>query len=112
GPCSGLGGVPGVVEKAVARFVAGLGVLAPVVERTALVGPLLAAVVAGDHAPVAGGGVFRGCHQRWPVGGAAAVAYALAGPLGVFVEDVERHLVGADQHAVHGGGRGLRLGRG
>src|SRR5574341_1046516 len=92
---SGLGGVPDVVE-AVAGHVAGLGILGPVVQRPALAGPLLAAVVARDEAPVAAGGGAGGGHQRRPVGGAGAVAHALARAGRIAVEGVERHLVRAD----------------
>ena len=54
-----LGRVPHVVD-AVAGLVARLGVLRPRVQRLALERPLLAAVVAGDDRPVAGGlGIAR-----------------------------------------------------
>ena len=49
---SGAGDLPGAVD-AVAGLVAGLRVLGPVVQRPALVGPLLLAVVARDDAVVA-----------------------------------------------------------
>jgi hypothetical protein len=48
-----LGDVPGAVEEAVASDVARLLVVFPIVEGTAFVGPLLAAVVAGDDGVVA-----------------------------------------------------------
>ena len=108
---SGPGHVPGIVEETVAGPVAGLGVLGPEVERAALVGPLPGAVVARGDTPFADRpGAGRG-HQRRPVGSAGAVAHALAGAGGVLVEDIKRHLVGADQHTVEDGGRRGRDGR-
>ncbi len=92
---SGRRDVPDVVAV-VARGVARLLVVLPEVERLALVGPLLAAVIAGDHGPRPGGlGVGRG-HQRRPVGGAIAVAARLTGG-GIAIVNVERHALGIDQ---------------
>src|SRR3546814_13377559 len=88
-----LGDVPGVVQEAIAGGIARLLVLDPGVKRLALVGPLLAAVVAADHAPVAralGAGRNR---QRRPVLRAGAVADRLARH-GVLLEGVEGHEIG------------------
>src|SRR5271170_3790375 len=84
--------VPDIVD-AVAVRIAGIAVLVEGVERLALVGPLLAAVVARDDAPVA-----RRCGvgEEWrPVGGADAVAAGFAGR--VAVESVKRHAGAIDQ---------------
>ncbi|MPN37569.1 hypothetical protein SDC9_185089 [bioreactor metagenome] len=107
---SRLGDMPAIVEEAVTRLVAGLGILGPVIEGAAFVSPLLAAVVAHHHAPVADRRRIRGGHQRRPVGGAAAVADAFAGACGILVKDVERHLGRSYQYTIEGGG--WRLGRG
>src|SRR5512134_958259 len=78
--------VPDFVE-AVAGPVAGLLVLDPQVERLALVGPLLAPVVARDDRVVAARLVFRGCFQRGPDRGTLGVAHALARAHRVLVEN-------------------------
>src|ERR1700729_3044239 len=92
---SGRRDVPDVVAV-VALGVARLLVVLPEVKRLALVGPLLAAVIAGDHGPRSGIlGVGSG-HQRRPVGGAVAVAARLTGGR-VPVVDIERHALGIDQ---------------
>jgi len=83
-----LGDVPDIID-AVARHVAQLGVFGPGVERLALVGPLLRAVIARHDRPIArcrGAGRSR---EGRPVGGALAVASGFAGR--VLVEDVKRH---------------------
>src|SRR5271170_5566171 len=93
-PRSGRGDMPDVVA-AIAEDVAGLLVVLPEIQRLALVGPLLAAVVTDDHRPGAGGLGIRRSHQRRPVGRALGVAGRLAGR-GVAVEDVERYALGVD----------------
>src|SRR6185369_2058794 len=85
--------LPDVVD-AVAGLVARLGIFGIVVERLALVGPLLLAVVAGDHRVVARRLVGVGGHQGRPRRGAGAIAYGLAASGRILVECVERHSVG------------------
>src|SRR5574337_72196 len=107
-PRSGLRDVPDALE-AVTAAVAGLLVLLPGVHGLALVRPLVAAVGACDHAPVALALVAGGGGQRRPVLGAGAVALALAGACRVVVEGVERHSLGVDERAILGHSR--RCGR-
>src|SRR5580693_1911368 len=92
--------MPDTVD-AVAGYVARLGVLGKLIERLALVGPLLAAVVAGDDGPISRCLGIGAGQERRPVGGALAVAVRFAG--GIAVERVERQALGVDQ--------GLALGR-
>src|SRR5947208_1246516 len=88
-PCrSRLRDVPDVVH-AFARYVTWLPVLAPRVEGLALIGPLLGAVVAGDHGPVALSFRVRWGGERRPILGALACAVRFAAR--VAVEDVQRH---------------------
>src|SRR6266852_4378475 len=70
---SGRDNVPDVVAV-VAFDVAGFLVILPVIERLALVGPLLTAVVPRDDGPVTGILGIAGNHQRRPIGGAIAIA--------------------------------------
>src|ERR1700712_162668 len=65
--CSGLGDVPGVVQKAVALDITGRRVLSKRVKGAAFIGELLVAVVTGDHRPVARRRGVAG-RERWPVG--------------------------------------------
>ena len=81
----------------VAVGVARLLVVFPEIERLALVGPLLAAVVARDDGPVTGILGIAGNHQRRPIDGALAAAGRLVGR-GVAVERIESHPFGIDQH--------------
>src|SRR5580704_8781062 len=97
--------VPDAVD-AVAGHVARLGILGKLIKRLALVGPLFAAVVAGDDGPIARClGIGTG-HQRRPIGSASAVAVRFAG--GVAVERVERQALGVDQSLALGRVRALR----
>src|ERR1700761_5060129 len=81
--------MPGAVQKAVAVDVAGLGVLGEGVERLALVGPLLGAVITGDDGVAAIGLVAGLGLEHRPVGGAWSVAGGLA--FGILVESIEAH---------------------
>src|SRR6185437_7428094 len=104
-----LGDVPGAVQEAVAGLVARLGVLDEGVDRLAVQGPLLEAVVARDDGPGAHRLGAVGSKGGRPILGALAVARRLAG--GVLVEGVEGHALGGDVHAVAGLGGGTgRLG--
>src|SRR4051812_24730162 len=87
-PALRLGDVPDVVH-AVARDVAGLGVLGPGIDRLALVGPLLGAVIPRHHRPVAGRFGISSRRERGPVGRTLAAAVRLSGC--VFVEHVKGH---------------------
>src|SRR3984885_8321202 len=101
------GDVPDAVD-AVAGYIAGLAVLVPAIERLVLVGPLLAAVAAGDQGKIAGGAGVGGCDQWHPEICALTVAIRLA--LAVVVERVERHAVAVDvRFAFRGMGGGRRL---
>src|SRR5574343_7653 len=106
---SGTGDVPDIVES-VAGLVARLLVLGPVVQRLALEGPLLLAVVAHHDAVVAAGGIAVHRVQRWPVSGARAVAHALAAAGGILVEDVQSHAVTAGEYVAGHHGRRRRPG--
>src|SRR5271170_7109068 len=88
------GDVPDIVD-AVAVRIAGIAVLVEGVKRLALVGPLLAAVVARDDAPVARRRGVGGGEEWRPVGGADAVAAGFSGR--VAVESVKRHAGAIDQ---------------
>src|ERR1700681_723189 len=92
---SGRDDMPDIVAV-VPVEVARLLVVLPEIDRLALVGPLLAAVVTGDHGPAARSLGFGGGHERRPVGCALCVAARLAGWVGV--PRVERHALGIDQH--------------
>src|SRR3954471_14128008 len=92
GPYSRHRQMPGAVQKAIASDVAGLGVLGEGVERLALVGPLLRAVVARDDGVAVGGGIARLGLQHRPVGRARTIAGRLA--VRILVESVERHALG------------------
>src|SRR5690606_28916126 len=96
-PCSWRGGVPDVVHT-VARLVPGLAVLAPVVQRLALVGHLLGAVVALNQAIAVPAGCRRGGQGR-PVGGTGAIADGFAAAGHVLVEDIALHALGPAEHA-------------
>src|SRR5215475_1405323 len=65
--------VPNVVAI-IAFDIARLLVILPEIERLTLIGPLFAAVVAGDDRPLTGILAITGHHQRRPIGGALAVA--------------------------------------
>src|SRR6187455_2627274 len=100
----GLGDFPYVVEP-VAGLVARLRILAPRIQRLALVRPLLAAVVARDDLVRGRRRAGAGDEVRRPVGRALAVAGRLPAPADVAVERVERHAGRIDQDAADGLGR-------
>src|SRR5574343_517897 len=106
---SGTGDVPDVVES-VAGLVARLLVLGPGIQRLALEGPLLLAVVANHNAVVAAGGIAVHREQWRPVGGARAVAHALAAAGSILVEDVQSHAVTAGEYVAGHHGRRRRPG--
>src|SRR5215468_3693693 len=93
---SGRDDVPDVIAV-VAEDVAGVLVILPVVERLALVGPLLGAVVTRDDRPVAHILGLTGNHERRPIGGAIAVAARFA-VRRIAIPGVERHAFGIDQY--------------
>src|SRR5947209_1782113 len=101
--------MPGTVEKTVARDVAGLGVLGEGVQRLALEGPLLGAVIAGDDGIAVAGGVAGLGLQRRPVRRTRTVAGRFA--VHVLVESIARHAlgVGEDVALVGLGGFGRRV---
>ena len=82
-----------------ARFVTGLGVFNPLVNRFAFVRELLCAIVARRDRPSTLSLAVGTDHQRRPVGCALAVAHALAALGSVFVEGVKRHAFDTDQGA-------------
>src|SRR5262245_23459504 len=86
---SRLRDVPGAVDEAVARCVAGLRILYPGVERLALVSPLQRLVIALDDRVAVARLRTALSLERRPVSGARSVAGGLA--VGVLVESVERH---------------------
>src|SRR6266478_299995 len=90
-----LGHVPGPVQEAVAIGLARGRVLLEGVERLALIGPDLLAVVT-DHDGHVGGrlGIVGGCERR-PVLGAGPVAGRLA--TDVLVEGIKGHTLGIDK---------------
>src|SRR5450830_1174351 len=100
-----LGSLPYLVY-AVAGFVAGLAVLGPVVQGLTYRCPLFRTVVSRDDGVAARGFVRFGGHEGRPVGRARTGAGRFAAAGRVFVERVERHAVGTDQHAVGHHGRG------
>ena len=99
--------VSAIIAFDVARFL----VVLPEVERLALVGPLLGAVVAGDDGLVVVGLVAGFGLQRRPVGGTRAVAGGFAA--GILVECIQRHALGvSERQALRGRsdtGRRLRV---
>ena len=102
--------MPGTAEEAVARHVAGFRVLAPHIERLALVGPLRGTVVAGHNRPFAGRLGVRSSRQGRPVGGARAVAGRF--PTCVLIEGIERHTFCIDEGLAFAGVGALGWGRG
>src|SRR5690242_12261510 len=91
---------------AVAGCVAGFLVLGEGIERSALVGPLLAAIVAVDEGKAVARLRIGVGDQRQRSVGALAVASRFA--LAVAIEDVKRHTVGSDERLAVGR---LRAGR-
>src|SRR5580704_14892361 len=86
------------VVAVVARDIARLLVVLPVIERLALMGPLLGAVVAIDDSIVTDGLGLRRREERRPIGGALPIAARLAG-CRIAVPSVERHaFLCIDQH--------------
>ena len=81
------------IQDAVTGLVAWFSVLGPVIERLALHGPLLFAVVAGDDLVVTGALACIGSHQGWPVGCAGSVAHRFATAADVVVKRIECHFV-------------------
>src|SRR5450830_1720568 len=92
--------------------VARLAVLDPAVERHVLVGPLLAAVIAGDNAVTISRLGTGSNWQRRPVAGARSVAHGFA--RSVLGEGVQGHALGIDQDLAHAGvsNFGWRIGKG
>ena len=63
-----------VAANAVTGDVARFAVVDPQVQGLTVIGPLLAAIVTGDHGELAGLIGIRSGGEWWPVAGAAAVA--------------------------------------
>lgn len=96
--------MPDAVD-AIAGHVASLLILGPEVKRLALESPLFFAIIAQHNAVIAAGAVAIH-HKEWrPVGGAWAIANALAATGGILVKGVQRHAVAASEHAIGGHGR-------
>lgn len=88
------------IANAIARGVARFAVFGPVVQRFALVGPLLAAIIARDRVPCSDGLGRAGGLQWRPVTGAIAVAHAFTAAADVVVKNVQRHLLWPNQSAL------------
>src|SRR6266702_8378609 len=97
--------MPGAVEKTVAGDVAGLRVLGEGVERLALVGPLLRAVVARDDGVTVARGIAGLGLQPRPVCRTRSVAGRLA--VHILVEGIERHALSVSEHVALVGLAGL-----